>query len=358
IRPLTPTLVVEWPDATAGTVISHEYRLSLESGGSITAQLCAACDFALDVDANGDGAPDRRLPPARSRLSKVDFNPPDSVLFYLPFEQLGAGLLIALLATVVPTAAYALGVWWLDRYEKEPLRLLAASFLWGALPGALVAVGARFFVAGALAPVITESIKAAAIWFIFTRYRREFDDVLDGVVYGALAGVGFAMTTNLITYVLGFLFGGFDFLRASVLLNGIAFGLSEAYYGAVIGVGFGISRWTADRRLQTWAPILALIVAIVLHLFTDFFRDLAVGGQQWLAIIPFLATWAGIIAVVAIAFLSIRKEQEIIRSHLKAEVDQRTFTPREFFDLSTPARRAQMLLQDIRRGPVALARAA
>ncbi len=357
-RPLTSTLVVEWPDVTAGTMFSRQYRLSMESGGSLTTQLCITCNFALDVDVNGDGTLDQRLPPARTITSKVDFNPPDSVLLYLPFEQLGAGLLIALLATVVPTAAYALGVWWLDRYEKEPIRLLVTTFLWGALPGALVAVAARFFVAGALAPVATESVKAAAIWFIFTRYRREFDDVLDGIVYGALVGVGFAMTTNLITYVLGFLFGGFDFLRASVLLNGIAFGLSEAYYGAVIGVGFGVSRWTADRRRQAWAPILALIVAIVLHLFTDFFRALAVGDRRGLEIIPFLATWAGILAVVAIAFLSIRKEQEIIRSHLKAEVDQHTFTPHEFLALSTPARRAQMLLRDIRRGPVALARAA
>jgi RsiW-degrading membrane proteinase PrsW (M82 family) len=350
-------LIVEWPDVPAESVTRREYDLSLAAGESTTARVCQACDFVLDIDANGDGASDRRLPPTRTSSEHTDFNPPDSVVFYLPPGQIVAGVLIALLAAVLPSGLYAFGVWRLDRYEKEPLRLLLATFLWGALPGALVAIAARFLVAGALAPIITESIKAVAIGFIFTRYRSEFDDILDGIVYGALAGIGFAMTTNLITYVLGFFFGGFDFLRASVLLNGLAFGLNEAYYGAVIGVGFGVSRWAADPPLRQTAPFLGLALAVVLHLFTDFWRDLAVGDQRWLVVVPFLATWAGIVGVIAIAILSIRKEQETIRRHLQAEVDRRTFTPNEFFYLSTPRRRAQMILRDTRRGPAEIVRA-
>ncbi len=353
---LSPTLIVEWPNLAAGTVARREYNLAVSAGASATTRLCSACDFILGLDANGDGAPDRRVPPARTSSRRVDFDPPESVVFYLPLQQLVSGLLVALLAATVPSAAYAFGVWWLDRYEKEPARLLIATFLWGALPGAFVAVAARFFVAGALAPLITESIKFVAIWFIFTRYRREFDDLLDGIVYGALAGVGFAMTTNLIAYVVGFFFGGFEFLRASVLLDGIAFGLSEAYYGAVIGIGFGVSRWAKDPPVRKMAPFLGLAAAIVLHLFTDFFRGLAVGDQRALVIIPFLATWAGILAVVAIAVLSIRKEQETIQMQLKAEVERRTFTPNEYFYLSSPARRAQTLFYAARRGPAEVAR--
>jgi RsiW-degrading membrane proteinase PrsW (M82 family) len=350
-RSLSPTLIVEWPDLAGERVVRREYDLAVRAGAVAATQLCGACDFVLNLDANGDGAPDRRLPPSRTSATRVDFNPPESVVFYLPLRQIALGLLVALLAAVVPTAAYAFGVWWLDRHEKEPLPLLLIAFLWGALPGALVAVAARFFVAGVIAPVITESIKAAAIWYIFTRYRREFDDILDGIVYGALAGMGFSMTTNLLTYVFGFLFGGFDFLGASVVLNGIAFGLNEAYYGAVIGVGFGISRWTADRRQRRFAPLVALAMAIVLHLFTEFWRDLAVGDRRGLVIIPFLATWAGVLAIVAIAFLSIRRETETIRTHLKAEVERGTLTPNEFFYLSTPARRSQHTLNALRHGP-------
>jgi len=354
---IRPRLTVDWPDVAAGLVTRRAYAFSLAAGGSASTQMCQLCDFALDVDADGDGAPEQRVAPAQTSTSKVEFNPPELVLFYLPFDQISVGLIAAVIAAAVPTAVYAFGVWWLDRYEKEPLPLLAVTFLWGAIPGAIVAIAARFFVAGVAAPILTESIKFAAIGFIFVRFRREFDDILDGIVYGALAGIGFAMTTNLFTYVLGFLLGGFEFLRTSVLVNGIAFGLNEAYYGAIVGVGFGVSRWARDRRLRAWAPFLGWIVAVVLHLLTDYWRDLAVGGQQALVIIPFLATWAGILAIIALAVLSVRREQETIRAHLQAEVDRRTLTPNEFFYLSTPRRRAQMMLRDAQRGPAALARA-
>jgi len=354
---LSPTLIVRWPDVGAETIARREYPLALTAGSAATMSLCQTCDFVLDLDANGDGAPDRRVPPAKTTSQRVQYDPPESVVFYLPLGQIVGGVLLAALAAIVPTAVYAFGVWWVDRYEKEPIKLLLATFLWGAIPGALVAVAARFLVAGALAPVITESIKAVAILIIFTRYRREFDDILDGIVYGALSGIGFSMTTNLIAYVVGFFYGGFDFLRASVLLNGIAFGLNEAYYGAVIGIGFGVSRWAADRRTRRFAPWIGLAIAIGLHLLNDFFRDAAVGDRAGLVIVPLAGTWAGIVAVIGIAILSVRREQATIRAHLKAEVEVGTFAQAEYQYLSTPAGRSKMVIVAARRGPAEAARA-
>jgi RsiW-degrading membrane proteinase PrsW (M82 family) len=356
--PLSPVrMIIEWPDIARGLVFRRTYALDMPAGARVTTSLCNTCDFILNVDTDDDGAPERRVPSAPPRSRQVDFNPRESVLFYLPPEQIAAGVLLALLGAVLPTVVYAGGVTWLDRHEKEPAHLLRAAFLWGALPGAIVALVARFFVAGLLAPVITESLKFAAIAFIFTLYRREFDSVLDGIVYGALAGIGFAMTINFLTYATGFLFGGFELLGTSVLVNGVAFGLNEAYYGAVIGIGFGVSRWAKDRRLRVGAPFIGLAVAIGLHLFNDYWRDLAVGERSWLAIIPFIATWAGIVAVVAIALLSLRRDQGIIRAYLKAEFDLRTLTPNEYFYLSTPRNRSRLLLNAARRGPAELARA-
>src|SRR5207247_10666817 len=39
-----------------------------------------------------------------------------------------------------PTLLYAVLLWWLDRYEKEPLPLLLVAFLWGAVPAVVLAV--------------------------------------------------------------------------------------------------------------------------------------------------------------------------------------------------------------------------
>ena len=51
---------------------------------------------------------------------------------------LGVGLSLA--AAVVPAAVYSLVVWWGDRYEKEPLGLLAITFVWGAIPAILISL--------------------------------------------------------------------------------------------------------------------------------------------------------------------------------------------------------------------------
>ena len=47
--------------------------------------------------------------------------------------------LVALLGALIPTVFYVLFVWWLDRYDKEPVWLLALAFAWGAMPAAFSA---------------------------------------------------------------------------------------------------------------------------------------------------------------------------------------------------------------------------
>jgi RsiW-degrading membrane proteinase PrsW (M82 family) len=44
---------------------------------------------------------------------------------------------------IVPMVIYALIVWRIDRWEKEPLPLLVAAFLWGSIPAVIFAVIAQ-----------------------------------------------------------------------------------------------------------------------------------------------------------------------------------------------------------------------
>ena len=63
----------------------------------------------------------------------------------LPITDVLRGVTIAILAGLIPTIVYAAALFWFDRYEKEPARLLAAAFVWGAIPALLVAVVVRIF---------------------------------------------------------------------------------------------------------------------------------------------------------------------------------------------------------------------
>src|SRR6476646_7736841 len=123
---------------------------------------------------------------------------------------------IATLLTLIPTIFYALFIWWLDRYEKEPLPLLLVAFLWGAVPAVIIAIvlevvigfpvdqlissdtGRELTSASVIAPVVEELVKALILVVLFLAFRREFDNVLDGIVYGAMVGLGFAMVENVL----------------------------------------------------------------------------------------------------------------------------------------------------------------
>ena len=123
--------------------------------------------------------------------------------------------LIEALAFVLATATavpYTLLLLWFDRNEQEPLHLIIIAFLWGANVATAISLvvnttfGALAFsvvgnpiiaeqlTASFSAPFIEEMTKGAAVMFIFLLFRRDFDNVLDGILYGALVGMGFALS--------------------------------------------------------------------------------------------------------------------------------------------------------------------
>src|SRR3954462_4852646 len=126
-------------------------------------------------------------------------------------------LVLSVVAASVPALVYAGIVLRLDRYEIEPFRTVAACFAWGAIGAILLSlIGGLIFEAALVesfgaegasvlstiigAPLIEESCKGVAVLVVLLFARSELDDVLDGLVYGALVGVGFAMTENILYF--------------------------------------------------------------------------------------------------------------------------------------------------------------
>ena len=50
---------------------------------------------------------------------------------------------VSIIAAIVPMLIYPLFLYWMDRYEKEPLSLLGAAFFWGFIPAALLSLIAQ-----------------------------------------------------------------------------------------------------------------------------------------------------------------------------------------------------------------------
>ena len=246
------------------------------------------------------------------------------------------GVPIAVLAAVIPAVVWALFVWWCDRYEHEPAGLVVATFLWGAVPAiflSLVAEGAtgaslRFLTGGTssqlleiglIAPAVEEAAKGLAILGVFLLVRMEFDNLLDGIVYGTLVGFGFAMTENFFYYVGTAVEDGFTSLTFIFVLRSIVFGLNHAFYTAFTGAGFGLARLAKPGIRRVLYPVMGLAVAISFHAIHNF--GISLTDRSIVAIfISLFSALTGVITVVVLVLLAWRQERKWITSEISEEV--------------------------------------
>ncbi len=236
----------------------------------------------------------------------------------------------SVIIVIVSTLVYTLLLWWADRYEKEPKRLIVYALLWGAVPAALLSIMLELSVAmpgdgllqsivdaGITGPIIEEVTKGVMLWILFTYRRLEFDGVLDGIIYGALVGFGFAMTENLLYFVGGRCEGivTWSFL---VSLRQVVFGLNHAFYTAFTGIGFGLAR-SRPRILQGPLILGGLTLAILFHALHNITITLA-----QVSILAFLLTLifdaGGIIVVLTVLIGAILREKRLIEMELPEEV--------------------------------------
>lgn len=264
-------------------------------------------------------------------------------------------LLLAVVSAGLPTLVYLALVWWLDRYEKEPAHLLAVTFLWGALPAALLVVTLDLALdwplrtlgdpveewrrAGLLAPLIEELVKGVALIGLVRWYRHEFNGVLDGIIYGAFVGLGFALTENLLTFVAAF---GDEGLRPGlvlVTLRVVLFGLNHPLFSALFGAGLGWARYHGGRWTRLLSPGLGLAAAIGLH----WLHNALAAGQTvhgWALPLALVADWSGLALIAALIALAWAHERRWLVEGLREEVRAGTLSQAEFAVAISHRRRA------------------
>lgn len=250
---------------------------------------------------------------------------------------INGGLLVSLFFGFIPMFIFAFIVYWLDRYEKEPKLLLLGVFTWGAVIAAGTAfivntmLGMGVFIAtesetaaviatGSLfAPLVEETLKGVGVLGVFFLFRREFDSLMDGIVYAAVAALGFAATENsYYIYAYGFLQGGWDGLMELVLVRVLLVGWQHPFYTAFIGIGLAIARLNRGLRISISAPIIGWGVAVFLHSLHNSLVTFLSGG--WGAAVTTLFDWSGWFLMFLFILWVIRREQHLMKVHLKEEV--------------------------------------
>jgi RsiW-degrading membrane proteinase PrsW (M82 family) len=265
------------------------------------------------------------------------------------------GLLLSVAAASVPALVYAAIIVRLDRYEIEPKRALLACVAWGAIGAVLLSLIGGYLFQIALvdawgleltalasvvlgAPLIEESAKGIAILGFLVFARHELDNTLDGLVYGALVGVGFALTENILYFGGAYLEGGLGDLGELFVARSVISGFGHPAYTAVTGAAIGWSRGRYGRGFARFAvPILGWAIAVILHalwngglVFTQVQWGDQVGLLQAVAVQAAIVIAPAVMVLYAVARLSARHELHILRERLRDEVDRGALTDAEY----------------------------
>lgn len=206
-------------------------------------------------------------------------------------------ILILFALSIAPALAILLAIYFADKYDREPFKLLFISFMIG-----IVAI---------IPAIIFELIFGFmdqrenvflifiyAIWvvgfaeegckFFFLRtvpyIRPDFNEPLDGIVYGLAISMGFAAAENIFYVLNGGIGVGLLRMFTAVPMHAVC--------GIVMGYYVGLAKFSSHGSRKLLGT--GLILAIVIHGLYDFFLI----QQLWTG----FAVLAFVVLIVGIAF--------------------------------------------------------
>lgn len=186
-------------------------------------------------------------------------------------------MLLVIITALIP--ALILG-WWIykkDSLRPEPLRMLYKAFLYGVgstfvtlvITSFLSMAGLMIYDLGSFAGAVGTALFAAALpeeiskllmLWLFMRKNPYYDEYLDGIVYAACVGLGFAATENVLYLVQSTDWVGTGIIRGLTAV--------PAHFAIACAMGYFYSkRHFGDSSKLTAACVLA--VPVIIHWVYD-----------------------------------------------------------------------------------------
>ena len=272
------------------------------------------------------------------------------VLLLIGVETGPVALLIGLVSAAIPVPLYLILVLWIDRYESEPLWMLVTAFFWGALVAVFIAFlfntassltvavmtesmeAAQAFGAVISAPIVEETAKALVLFILFLK-KDEFDGVVDGIVYAAMAGLGFAMTENIQYYGRAVMESGSGGLTAVFIIRGTLSPFAHPLFTSMTGIGLGLARQSRNTFVKLVMPVLGLLTAISMHAIWN--GSVVVFGGLGFLLAYLVIMVPAFVIILAVIFLALRREGDVVKQFLHPDLQGGRLTKQEYDRLCT-----------------------
>ncbi|MFP4000362.1 MAG: PrsW family glutamic-type intramembrane protease [Thermoplasmata archaeon] len=250
--------------------------------------------------------------------------------------------IVILIVSLVPALAYSIYIRNIEEYKKEPWRYVALAYLGGGIT-AVVFLSFSWFIYGQiereheyfqffrsitnvfiiviLFPVLGEALKAVGLLTV----KKELDEVEDGLIHGAILGLGFGAFANIV-----YLYNTFTWQFETVagfevpsLLFLIIAGISTILFhgSSTAAVGYGISSALVDHDylhlgLYFFAGIsihllfnLLNIITIYLEVQSGLYYLIGIGGVLLISNLVFRTIRARLLKLIEILDIETHKKR-------------------------------------------------
>jgi RsiW-degrading membrane proteinase PrsW (M82 family) len=269
-------------------------------------------------------------------------------------SQLGIGVVLISGLIAFATAVLYLRIFlWLDRFDPEPPQTLAFAFAWGATISVffsgIINDLSQAFIGDLLtgivsAPIVEEGSKGLGVLLIALLFRKDFDSVVDGIVYGGVVALGFATMENIDYYGVSLAQGGASSLIGTFVIRGVLAPFSHVLFTSMTGIGCGIARETHSLHVKLIATTLGILGAMLLHALWNALASFGSGVFLTGYLLLQMPLFIGFILTIAHL---VRREGRILRKTLAPEVERGLLSPQQLEIAISVFRRTEWLASAI-----------
>ena len=183
-----------------------------------------------------------------------------------------------------------------------------------------------------IAPTFEELLKGLVIAFVFLISRKNFDSLVDGIVYATVVSLAFAGSENVLYFFRGYLSGGITEV-ANLFIVRVVLGFgAHAIFTSFFGGGLALSRNSKNVFIRFFVPLFGLGLAMISHSVHNTVIHLPIGRELNLV---YVTDFIGLCVIVGALWWGVASEKSWIQQELLEEAESGLITRAQYLRASS-----------------------